>query len=85
MAEDWGDIMNVHVAAHLEAVYGITHPDALAPLLPRIKATVRALHGLHQDHPQVDPIVRRQLRHTSMRDGHKLTSRGDIDWAATAS
>ncbi|MFZ1374303.1 MAG: hypothetical protein WAS01_10955 [Nostocoides sp.] len=85
MAEQPGVVLDGHVAAHLEAVYGITHPDALAPLLPRIKATVRALHGLHQDHPQVDPIVRRQLRHTSMRDGHKLTSRGDIDWAATAS
>ena len=46
MAEQPGVVLDGHVAAHLEAVYGITHPDALAPLLPRIKATVRALHAL---------------------------------------
>ena len=80
LADDWRDVFADHVAVHLEAVYGITHPEALERLVPRVTATVRALHGLHQDHARVHSIVRRQLRHTSMREGRELTSRGDIDW-----
>ena len=80
LAEHWSVVLDDHIAAHLEAMYGITHPDALAPLLPTVKATVRALEGLHQDHSHVDPIVRRQLRHTSMLDGRELTPSGDVDW-----
>lgn len=80
LADDDGDVFADRATAHLEAVYGITHPEALERLIPKVTATVRALHGLHQDHARVDPIVRRQLRHTTMRDGRELTSRGDAVW-----
>lgn len=81
LADDERAAFADQVTAHLDAVYGITHPEALARLVPTVTATVRALHGLHQDHARVDRVVGRQLRHTSMLDGRALTSRGDVDWS----
>ena len=64
----------------LEANYGISHPDALARLVPTICATSQALHGLAHEPANVDPLVRRQIQHSLALDGRALTTRGDITW-----
>lgn len=66
--------------ALLEAGYGIGHPDALARLLPTICATTQALHGPAHDPAHVDPLVRRQIRHSLALNAHPLTKAADITW-----
>jgi len=66
------------IEEHLDGVYGISHPRPLSWLLPAIKATHHALIGTPDDTQPVDPITRRQLRHTLTQDGSVEDTRWDL-------
>ena len=68
------------VAAVLDSTFGITNPDLLGQLLPTARATNQALRGLPQDKHIVDPLARRQVRHTLDLDSEDLSRRGHITW-----
>ena len=67
-------------AAVLDSTYGITNPDLLAQLLPSTRATYHALRGLPHDKNLVDPLVRRQIRHSLALDGEALPGAGHVTW-----
>lgn len=67
-------------AALLEADYGISHPNALDQLVPRIRATSQALAGHPHQPAHLDPLVRRQLRHTLTLDARPPGRHADIPW-----
>jgi len=72
--------MTPRIEAYLDTVYGITHPDALADLVPAVTATYQAVHGTsHQAH-LVDPTFGQQLRHTLNLDGRTPAGRADVSW-----
>ncbi|MEO7059867.1 MAG: hypothetical protein ABI083_09120 [Lapillicoccus sp.] len=80
LADTAGQALPKAAEALLEATYGISHPDALATLLPTICATYRALQGTAHEHTRVDPLVRRQIRHSLALDGRDLTTGVDVTW-----
>ncbi|AXH97060.1 hypothetical protein [Ornithinimicrobium avium] len=67
-------------AAFMDSGYGITNPDLLAQLLPSTRATYQTLRGLPHDQRLVDPIVRRQIRHTLALDREDPPRAGHIIW-----
>jgi len=72
--------MTPRIEAYLDTVYGIAHPDALADLVPAVRATYQAVNGTsHQAH-LVDPTFRQQLRHTLNLDGRNPAGRADVSW-----
>lgn len=83
---DLPSTLRQQIETHFESVWGTTHPDALAAVIPAITAAHEALMGRPHDKRLLDPIVRRQLRHTLTLDGGPLAGAGDIAWeiAATA-
>lgn len=83
---DLPSTLRQQIETHFESVWGTTHPDALAAAIPAITAAHEALIGRAHDKRLLDPIVRRQLRHTLTLDGGPLAGAGDISWeiAATA-
>lgn len=72
--------MTSRIVADLDTVYGIVHPDALAELVPAIKATYQAVNGTSHDAHQVDPTFEQQLRHTLSLDGRPPVGRADVVW-----
>lgn len=67
-------------AAVLDSTYGITNPDLLGQLLPTARATYQALRGLPHDRRLVDPLARRQVRHTLALDSEDLSRAGHVTW-----
>lgn len=66
--------------AVLYSTYGITNPDVLTQLLPSARATYQALRGLSHDKHLVDPLVRRQTRHSLALDTEALPRTGHVTW-----
>lgn len=66
--------------AVLDSTFGITKPDVLTQLLPTTRATYQALRGLPHDKHLVDPLVRRQIRHTLALDSKAPPRAGHVTW-----